>query len=348
MTPKSQTAPSPSHVASPAGSAASGSAAPLHRPEGSRRTAREVLAGLRATPKRLPCKLFYDARGAELFERICTLDAYYPTRTELALLDQHLAEVAYVVGPLARVIEPGSGAGEKTRRLLAALEAPAVYVPIDVSREQLERTAMRLRARFAGLEVRPLHADYTTPLVLPLTQRAWRRTLVFFPGSTIGNFEPDEAVAFLARLASVAGDDALLLLGTDTTSDSSALLRAYDDEEGVTAAFDLNVLAHLNREYGASFDLDAFVHRAVWNEAASRIEMHLVSQRAQTVTIAGASVHFDEGEAVVTEHCYKHSPAAIEAILAEAGWRVQESYVGAPFPMTLWLGSSMGAPVQRV
>ncbi len=301
------------------------------------RRADPVLDGLRAAHKYLPCRLLYDARGAALFERICTLDAYYPTRTEIALLEQHLPEISDLLGAHARVIEPGSGEGIKTRLLLEALEAPAIYVPIDVSHEQLTSTAARLRAGFPDLEVTPVAGDYTTPLALPATRAHSARTLVFFPGSTIGNFEPDEARDFLARFAALAGAGAQLLLGADSTSDPDVLLRAYDDEEGVTAAFDLNVLAHLRHTHAASFDLDSFVHRAVWNQARARVEMHLVSRCRQSVHVAGELFHFARGESIVTEHCYKHSPAAMAELLAAAGWSVRQTFTGAPQPMRLWL-----------
>ncbi|HEU4735391.1 MAG TPA: L-histidine N(alpha)-methyltransferase [Kofleriaceae bacterium] len=297
----------------------------------------DVLSGLRSPRKRLPCRLLYADAGAELFERICTLDAYYPTRTELALLDRHLAQIAGHVGPAARVIEPGSGEGKKTRMLLRALDAPSSYVPIDIARDQLHRLAAQLRAELPELDVAPVAADYSEPFELPVPQRAVRRTLVFFPGSTIGNFEPGEARQFLARLAALAGDDRLLLLGADATRDPAVLARAYDDEHGVTAAFNKNVLAHLNRSLGATFDLDAFDHRAVWNAAASRVEMHLVSTRSQVVRIAGEQVRFVDGEPIVTEHCYKHTPAAIHALLATAGWRPRQVFTSQVAPFRLWL-----------
>jgi L-histidine Nalpha-methyltransferase len=296
----------------------------------------EVLAGLRAPHKQLSCKLLYDARGAELFEQICTLDEYYPYRSELALLDAHLPEIAAAIGPSARVIEPGSGAGQKTRMLLTALARPAVYIPIDVSAEQLTATARDLRAAFPGLDVVPIAADYTAPLVVP-PARAAGRTLVFFPGSTIGNFEPDDARAFLARLAQLAGPDAALVIGTDSNHDPDELIRAYDDAQGVTAAFDLNILAHLNASHGASFDLAAFLHRAVWNAARSRVEMHLVSRRRQTVEVAGELFRFERGESIVTEHCYKHAPDAIAALLDDACWHVREVFPDPRGRMRLWL-----------
>ncbi|MEO8701369.1 MAG: L-histidine N(alpha)-methyltransferase [Kofleriaceae bacterium] len=300
----------------------------------------EVLAGLLAPTKRLPCKLLYDARGAELFEQICMLDAYYPTRTEVALLEANLPAIAAIVGPDARVIEPGSGEGVKTRLLLAALDRPAGYVPIDVSAEQLEHTAVALRAAFPGLDVQPVCGDYTGSLDLPPAPKTAARTLVFFPGSTIGNFEPDSARQFLARLGELAGPGALLLLGADSNGDREALLRAYDDPEGVTAAFDLNILAHVNRTHAATFDLDGFMHRAVWNAARSRVEMHLVSRRAQTVTVGDRRITFARGEAIVTEHCYKHAPTALATILADAGWQPRDVFSDPDGRMRLWLAEA--------
>jgi dimethylhistidine N-methyltransferase len=298
----------------------------------------DIVARLRAPRKYLPCKLLYDARGAELFEQICTLDEYYPYRSELALLDQHLPAIARAIGPAARVIEPGSGAGKKTRMLLAALERPATYIPIDVSAEQLAATARELTAEFAALEVVPIAADYTQALALPAPPRGAGKTLVFFPGSTIGNFEPDDARRFLARFAALAGPGAAIVLGADSNSDADALLRAYDDSQGVTAAFDLNVLAHLNRTHAATFDLAAFMHRAVWDAQHSRIEMHLVSRRRQTVQLAGEPIQFERGEPIVTEHCYKHPPGVLAALLGEAGWRVGQVFADPRGRMRLWLG----------
>ncbi len=297
----------------------------------------DVIAGLRAPHKHLPCRLLYDARGAELFERICTVDAYYPTRTELALLRANLMTIAHHVGPHARVIEPGSGEGIKTRELLRALESPSCYVPIDVAAEQLQRTATALRLEHPGVDVQPVTADYTQPFTIPPPLRAWDRTLVFFPGSTIGNFDPAEAHAFLATFARLAGPRGLLLLGADATRDPAVLVRAYDDELGVTAAFNKNVLAHVNRVHGATFELDAFGHRAMWNAAASRVEMHLVSTRQQLVRVDHDAIAFRPDEPIVTEHCYKHAPAAMQALLASAGWKTRQVFTASDYPMRLWL-----------
>jgi L-histidine Nalpha-methyltransferase len=297
----------------------------------------DVLAGLRSSRKQLPCRLLYADAGAELFERICMLGAYYPMRTELALLDQHLPQIAHHIGPQARVIEPGRGDGRKTRKLLHTLDAPSSYVPIDVAHDQLRRTATRLRGELPGIEIEPVTADYSQAFELPVPQHAFKCTLVFFPGSTIGNFEPGDARRFLARLSKLAGPHRMLLLGADATRDPAALLRAYDDEAGATAAFNKNVLLHLNRTRGATFDLDAFEHRAVWNAVASRVEMHLVSTRRQLVRVSDETIAFAEGESIVTEHCYKHTPAAMHALLAMSGWCPRQVFTAATTPFRLWL-----------
>ncbi|HEY4180542.1 MAG TPA: L-histidine N(alpha)-methyltransferase [Kofleriaceae bacterium] len=306
----------------------------------------DVIAGLRDAPKHLPCRLLYDARGAELFEQITGVEDYYLTRAELALLEARLPAIAALVGPRARVIEPGSGAGRKTRMLLAALDRPAVYVPIDVAEQQLAETATTLREAFPGLEVLPVLGDYTQSIAIPATKHAGK-TVVFFPGSTIGNFEPDEARKFLGRLANLAGPDALLILGADANGNHEELLRAYDDSEGVTAAFNLNVLAHLNATHDATFNLDAFTHRAVWNAARSRIEMHLVSRRDQVVMVAGEPIMFENGESIITEHCYKHSPGMLEHLLVASGWRVTEIFVDTEQRMRIWVSTTRSTNTGR-
>ena len=307
----------------------------------------DVLAGLSAPRKYLPCRLLYDAHGAELFESITRLDEYYPFATEIELLERHLPQIAQQVGPEARVIEPGTGDGHKTRRLLNALDRPSSYVGIDIAREQLARFTGELRRDMPQLDVHDLAADYTQPFVLPTPQHMWRRTLVFFPGSTIGNFEPPDARAFLGMLSRLAdngpakANDRLLLLGADGTRDPQALVRAYDDPFGVTAEFNKNILRRLNRERGATFDLDCFEHRAVWNADASRVEMHLVSTCRQIVRVADRTFSFTAGETIVTEHCYKHAPMAMQAILGAAGWRPRQVFTSSRHPYRLWLCESI-------
>jgi dimethylhistidine N-methyltransferase len=296
-----------------------------------------VIAGLSTMPKRLPAKWLYDARGADLFEQITRLDDYYLTRSEHELLAKILPAVATRVGAQARVIEPGSGAGVKTRMLLGQLSRVASYVPIDVAEDQLASTATLLRHAFPRLEVLPVLADYATPFEIPLGDRAYKQTVVFFPGSTIGNLEPQDAVRFLARLADLAGTRGWLLLGADTNRDVDQLLRAYDDADGVTAKFNLNVLDHLNREFEANFDRTRFTHCARWNAAESRIEMHLVSDRRHDISIAGRLVRLEASEPIVTEHCYKHTTAAIDVLLWSSGWRTDRVFSDVDQRMRVWL-----------
>jgi L-histidine N-alpha-methyltransferase len=297
----------------------------------------DVIAGLSAPKKRLPCRLLYDAHGASLFESITRIDDYYPTHTENELLREHLGQIAVAAGRQVRVIEPGCGDGHKTRRLLRALDKPSSYVGIDVAHEQLARFTHDLRSDMPALDVQGVTADYTQPFVLPTPGHDWKKTLVFFPGSTIGNFEPPDARSFLAMLAQIAGDDRLLLLGADGTRDVPALMRAYDDPLGVTAEFNKNILTRLNRERGATFDLDCFEHRAVWNAEVSRVEMHLVSTCRQIVRVGNQTFAFATGESIVTEHCYKHSPMAMQAILGAAGWRPRQVFTSSHQPFRLWL-----------
>lgn len=281
----------------------------------------EALRGLRAERKTLPPKLFYDETGAELFERICTLPEYYLTRAELEILETRTGEIAELAGPRAALIEYGSGAGVKIRLLLDALTEPAAYVPIDISAVQLADVAAEIAAEYPALSVRPVAADYTRPLQLPPLPAGSRR-VAFFPGSTIGNFHPTEAAAFLHRIRRTVGRDGALVLGVDCRKSADILNAAYDDAAGVTAAFNLNVLRRLNRELGASFALDRFAHRAFFNEAASRVEMHIVSLEDQAVDVAGVRIDFEAGETIWTESSYKYDRDALEALVTSAGFRV--------------------------
>ncbi|HYG67853.1 MAG TPA: L-histidine N(alpha)-methyltransferase, partial [Anaeromyxobacteraceae bacterium] len=227
---------------------------------------RDVLAGLSASPRTLPPKYLYDAEGSRLFDEITALDAYYPTRTEQGILEAHLDEIAAEIGPGAVLIEYGSGSSTKTRLLLDRLAATlAAYVPLDISEAHLLQTAEALRADYPGLRIEPVAADYTSAYTIPDDPERRRKRVVFFPGSTIGNFEPDEAQAFLRQIVAVVGPGGGLLLGVDRKKDPALLDRAYDDEEGVTAAFNKNLLTRLNRELGGDFDLDAWDHRAFYD-----------------------------------------------------------------------------------
>lgn len=295
-------------------------------PRSAEALAGEVLAGLRQRPKRLAPRWFYDERGSSLFERICELPEYHLTRTEIAILTRHAAEIATFIGPRALLVEYGSGASTKTRLLLDRLEQPVGYVPVDVSRQHLLAAAQTISASYPGLEVRPLCADFTRPLVLPTMQRSARRIALFFPGSTLGNFDDPAARELLATMRTGAGRGSCLILGADLVRDPARLLRAYDDSQGVTAAFNLNALRHLNRRLGADFDVRGFRHEAVWNEVQSRIEMRLIATSDQRVHLGGRRIAFRAGEPLITEHCYKFTIPGCAALAAAAGWSLERSY----------------------
>ncbi len=282
----------------------------------------DALQGLRQQRKQLPCKYFYDARGSALFDRICELDAYYPTRTELAIMDRHADAMAAALGPRCLLVEYGSGSSAKTRVLLARLDAPAAYVPVDISREHLLRSAASLSAQYPGIQVLPVCADFTRPFRLPEPSRPVARRAVYFPGSTIGNFTRPRALSLLRAIRSLAGPGGGLLIGADLRKDRATLERAYDDEEGVTAAFNLNLLVRMNRELGADFDLERFHHRALWVPDAGRVEMHLVSDAEQEVSVGGETFAFSRGESMCTEHSHKYALEEFEAMAQEAGFAV--------------------------
>ena len=289
----------------------------------------DAWAGLGAARKTLPCKYFYDAHGSALFERICDLPEYYPTRTELAILEANAEEMAAQLGTRCLLVEYGSGSSRKTRLLLDHLHEPAGYVPIDISRSALMTSARALAAAYPALEILPLCADYGEPIEVPRPRTPAARRAVFFPGSTIGNFAPAEAERFLARMAQVAGDEGGLLIGADLRKDPALLEAAYDDAAGVTAAFNRNLLVRLNRELGADFALERFAHRALWNEAAGRVEMHLVSTRAQQVRIAGRRFDFAAGESIHTESSHKYTLAGFAELAAGAGLVVRKVWTDA-------------------
>jgi L-histidine N-alpha-methyltransferase len=282
--------------------------------------AAEALAGLTAPRKTLPPKLFYDPEGCRLFGEITRLPEYYPTRTEMALLPTVAAAVAAHIGPGAVLVEYGASDERKAEILLDALPHPAAYVPIDIAAPALAALAGRLRRARPALAVQPVAADFLQPLDLPRTPGA-RGRLGFFPGSTIGNLEPAAARRFLRGARRTLGAGAHFLLGVDLRKDPAILLPAYDDAAGVTAAFNRNLLHRLNREAGADFDPMAFAHRAVWNDADSRIEMHLVSLCVQTVHVAGRPIHFAPGESIHTENSYKYAPDDVLRMSCDAGWR---------------------------
>jgi dimethylhistidine N-methyltransferase len=298
---------------------------------------RDVLAGLARTPKSISPKWFYDARGSELFEAICGLPEYYPTRTETELLARIAPELAARIPKDAVLIEYGSGASAKTRLLLDAAPQLGAYAPIDISVSALEAAAAAIRRDYPALLVEPLARDFTasggeTPAVA-----AGRPRVGFFPGSTIGNFDPDEGVRLLAEAKALMGEQGLFILGADLVKEPAVLTAAYDDAAGVTAAFNKNLLVRINRELGGDFDLAAFDHRAVWNAVDSRIEMHLVSRSAQTVRVGEAAFAFGEGESLHTENSYKFTVEDITGMARRAGWRLIERWIAPPPAFAVFL-----------
>ncbi len=282
---------------------------------------REVLAGLRSRPKRLSPKFFYDKWGSELFDRICELDEYYPTRTETRILEENAGEIASLCGKDCDLIEYGSGSSRKIRILLDTLAGEVNYVAIDISREHLLASATELAEDYPNLEVIAVCADYTQPFPLPRAElRRTGKRVVFFPGSTIGNFDPGQAVEFLSTTAAQLGPGGSLLIGVDLKKDEKILHAAYNDSEGVTAAFNLNLLRRINRELEAGFDLSAFYHCAFYNRDAGRIEMHLVSRREQTVPVDGETIAFSIGESIHTENSYKFSVEEFQGLAASCGF----------------------------
>lgn len=286
----------------------------------------DLVAGLSKPHKSMPPKHFYDAEGSRLFELITELPEYYPTRTEVALLNRAAGDIAHHIAEGAALVEFGSGASTKTRIVLDAAPQIAVYAPIDISASALEGAAEAIRADYPALTVAPLRDDFTNALRLP-PETEGRPIVGFFPGSTIGNFTPQEARTFLMGARRLLGEGAAFLVGIDLIKDESTLVAAYDDAQGVTAAFNKNLLTRVNRELRADFDLDAFAHRAVWNAAESRMEMHLVSLKDQTAQAAGRTFRFAEGETIHTENSYKFTIERITTLAAAAGWNLEHRWV---------------------
>jgi L-histidine N-alpha-methyltransferase len=284
----------------------------------------DVLAGLSRPQKRLPAKYFYDAAGSRLFDRICELPEYYPTRTELGILERYAGAMADWCGPDCLLVELGAGSLTKVRFLLDHLERPAGYVPVDVSGEHLQAAAAELAADYPALPVRPVVADFTAALDLPPLPA--RRRVVYFPGSTIGNFEPAEADALLRRVARLVGPGGGLILGIDLRKPTEVLEPAYNDAAGVTAAFNRNLLARINRELGGDFDPAAFAHHAFYNAERSRIEMHLVSERRQRVRVGPAAFDFQPGESIHTENSHKYDVRELAERAAACGLHLTESW----------------------
>ena len=290
------------------------------------RMRQEVLSGLSGHPKSIPSKYFYDEAGSRLFEEITRLDEYYLTRIERTILEDHLGEIAELLGEDVLVVEPGAGNGAKTRLLLERLERPAAYVPIDISGAFLQEAADRLRVELPGIPILPVVGDFTAQPALPDPPHPAGRRVVFFPGSTIGNFVALEACRLLRGMRWLAGAEGAVLVGFDLVKPVERLLAAYDDRSGVTARFNLNLLERLNRELGADFDLASFRHRAIFEPVPSRIEMHLVSTRSQQVRIDDRTFDFASGEPIVTEHCHKYTPDGFAELACAAGLRAEAEW----------------------
>ncbi len=286
----------------------------------------EVLVGLAKPQKQLPCKYFYDAEGAALFEAICATEEYYLTRAERRVLREHMPEIAALVGPGAVVIEPGSGSGTKTKTLLDALDHPTAYVPVDLSRAQLLGTAAELASALPDLEVIPVCADYTQQFPLPELVASARRRLVFYPGSTIGNFDRPAAEDFLRRMAGQVGPGGQILLGVDLKKDPLILHAAYNDAAGITARFNKNLLVRIKSNLDAEIDPEAFRHYAFFNPVEGRIEMHLVSLLDQMARIGGSKITFERGESIWTESSYKYTRPEVRAMAARAGLTVRADF----------------------
>lgn len=280
----------------------------------------DVVKGLSADQKTLPCRWLYDQRGSELFEEITELPEYYPTRTEIGIFKSHLPAMAEAVGPWAHVVEFGAGAGTKTRLLLQALKAPKSYVAIDISADFLKSSMAALAADYSDINVIPIVGDFMDANGLAATQLPEGNRLAFFPGSTIGNLLDTEIIEFLKGVRAMLGDDGQFLIGFDLVKSEDILVPAYDDAAGVTAEFNLNLLKRINRELDGTFDVDAFAHEARWNETDGRIEMHLVSQAQQTVGVNGDRFTFQKGETIHTENSRKFRLDGFESLAIQAGW----------------------------
>ena len=287
----------------------------------------EALVGLRKKQKTLPCKFFYDERGSRLFDRISELDEYYLTRVEIGIMNKYAGEMAEVIGPKAMIVEYGSGSATKTRILLEHLISPAACVLVDISREHLLWVASGIASDFPEIEFIPICANFAEPFGLPESEKNVARAVGFFPGSTIGNFAPDEAKPLLRNIAEVCGEGGGLLIGVDLKKDVKLLEAAYDDSEGVTAAFNLNLLVRINRELDADFEVDCFRFRSFYNEEKGRVESFLVSESAQTVHVSGEDFRFEKDETIHTENSHKFSLEEFAALAENSGFRVENVWM---------------------
>ena len=290
---------------------------------------REIVAGLNRRQKTISPKYFYDERGSQLFEKITELPEYYLTDAELEIMRANVDEMAELIGKTASLIEFGSGSSLKTRILLENLDDLAAYVPVDISEDHLYSSARQLRSEFPGLDVRPVVADFTKTFSLPMPTVTPVKNVVYFPGSTIGNFEKDMAMELLHVMYEEAGENGALLIGVDLQKDPDIIDAAYNDSAGVTAEFNLNMLRHLNNSYGANFDLDAFEHSAVYDQDRGRVVIRLISQAEQTFEIADTEFALDDGEAILTEYSHKYTLRGFAEMAKEAGFAVEKVWTDA-------------------
>lgn len=296
----------------------------------------DVIAGLSKPQKAIPPKYFYDERGSELFDAICDLREYYPTRTETALLARTMPRLSEALRDVRHLIEYGSGSSKKTALVLDSLRSLESYVPVDISAEYLLSVADRLCSQYPNLRIAPLVGDFTQKIALPSTTAKGKKA-GFFPGSTIGNLSADDRREFLARARNQLGNDAFFVLGADLVKDRSVLRAAYNDAAGVTALFNLNLLRRINRELGADFNESAFRHQAVWSEEHSRIEMHLFSKARQTVWLDGNRFEFRDGESIHTENSHKFTTASLNELAETSGWRVSQMWIDEELPFAIAL-----------
>ncbi|MCB0283253.1 MAG: L-histidine N(alpha)-methyltransferase [Calditrichaeota bacterium] len=284
----------------------------------------DVIEGLSKSRKELPSKYFYDERGSELFEEICNLEEYYITRTELEIMKENISDISEILGKKLMFIEYGSGSSEKIKIILDQVKGINVYVPIDISCRHLAKSAAQIASEYNHLEVIPVCADYSKPFEIPEPKSEIKHRIVYFPGSTIGNFHPQDARVFLEKIVKVAGENGGLLIGVDLKKNKTILDKAYNDARGVTAEFNLNQLTHINRELGSNFNLDKFKHKAFYNEEKGRVEMHLESLDDQRVKLNGKVFDFNRGERIWTESSYKYSLKEFEQLAQSAGFRVRK------------------------
>ena len=279
----------------------------------------DIVTGLNSNPRSLPCKYFYDERGSQLFDEICELDEYYLTRSEISIMKKYAPEMADQIGTGVMLVEYGSGSSIKTRLLLDHLQDPVAYVPVDISRDHLQRVANDLSFAYPHIEVLPVCADFTADFDLPISKRTATHNAVYFPGSTIGNFQPRSVRAMLARIAPLCGTGGGLLIGIDLQKDVDIIESAYNDAKGVTAQFNLNLLSRINRELDGEFDVGQFEHQAVYNDEMGRVEIYLVSQCDQTATVGDESFEFADGETICTEYSHKYTIDGFAELAAEVG-----------------------------